>query len=242
MQWLQRKITRLPIFVQDPQIFWSNEGAKIVWNPTAVLSIPKEEELQELQKLLENQEQEELLERTKEEVEQIRLVCCATPPTKKKLQKETGSRRTRIYRRALRRDNLSTPQEQSFSYPQWGRTVNNKQKTRKCLFGVRFCKKKSRKRVAWEHRRASVLQTSAREDHKKQKKVKLHRVAVCCRSRMWPSVSKAMSSKLLCMEIPSHKTTKGDGFQKPNNNPNHLEEAIGCIGGRNNFVGIFSLL
>lgn len=40
--------------MQDPQIFWSNEGAKIVWNPTAVLSIPKEKELQELQKLLEN--------------------------------------------------------------------------------------------------------------------------------------------------------------------------------------------
>lgn len=33
MQWLQRKSTRLPIFVQDPQIFWSNEGAKIVWTP-----------------------------------------------------------------------------------------------------------------------------------------------------------------------------------------------------------------
>lgn len=59
---------------------------------------------------------------------------------------------------------------------------------------------------------------------------------------MSPNVSKAMSIKLLCMGIPSHKTTEGDGFQKPDNNPNHLKEGIGCIGGRNNFVGIFSLL
>lgn len=83
------------------------------------------------------------MERTKEEVEQTRLVCCATPPTK--IAKKTGSRCTRIYRRALRRDNLSTTQERSFSYPQWGRTVNNKQETRKRLFGVRLFKKKSKK-------------------------------------------------------------------------------------------------
>ena len=83
------------------------------------------------------------MERTKEEVEQTRLVCCATPPTK--IAKKTGSRSTRIYRRALRRDNLSTSQERSFSYPQWGRTVNNKQGTRKRLFGVRLFKKKSKK-------------------------------------------------------------------------------------------------
>ena len=83
------------------------------------------------------------MERTKEEVEKTRLVCCATPPTK--IAKKTGSRCTRIYRRALRRDNLSTTQERSFSYPQWGRTVNNKQETRKRLFGVRLFKKKSKK-------------------------------------------------------------------------------------------------
>lgn len=64
------------------QILWNNEGQKIVWNPTAVLSIPKVEELQELQRLLENQEKEELLERTKAEVGQTRLVHCTSSPTK----------------------------------------------------------------------------------------------------------------------------------------------------------------
>lgn len=179
------------------------------------------------------------MERTKEEVEQTRLVCCATPPTE--IAKKTGSRCTRIYRRALRRDNLSTSQERSFSYPQWGRTVNNKQETRKRLFGVRLFKKKSKKESlgSIEGRLYCRL---VQEKSTKNKKVKPHRVAVCCRGRMWPNVSKAMSSRLLRMGIPSHKTTKGDSFQKPDNNPNHLKEGIGCIGGRNNFVGIFSLL
>lgn len=44
--------------------------------------MPKVEELQDLQKLLENQEQEELLERTKAAVAQTRWVCCTSSPTK----------------------------------------------------------------------------------------------------------------------------------------------------------------
>lgn len=117
------------------------------------------------------------MERTKEEVEQTRLVCCATPPTK--IAKKTGSRCTRIYRRALRRDNLSTTQERSFSYPQWGRTVNNKQETRKRLFGVRLFKKKSKKEslgsIEWR-----LYCRLVQEKSTKNKKVKPHRVAVCC--------------------------------------------------------------
>lgn len=143
MQWLQQKSTRLPIFVQDPQIFWSKEGAKIVWNPTAVIFIPKEEELQQLQNYCKTRSRksfwrEQRRRCNKQDWSAVRL-------RQPKLQKETGSRRTRIYRRALGRDNLSTSQERSFSYPQWGRTVNNKQETRKRLFGVRLFKKKSKK-------------------------------------------------------------------------------------------------
>ena len=39
---------------------------------------------------------------------------------------------------------------------------------RKRSFGERFCKKKSKKRAAWEHRRASVLQIGASEDQNKK--------------------------------------------------------------------------
>ena len=39
---------------------------------------------------------------------------------------------------------------------------------RKRPFGERFCKKKSKKRAAWEHRRASVLQIGAGEDQNKK--------------------------------------------------------------------------
>ena len=61
---------------------------------------------------------------------------------------------------------------------------------------------------------------------------------------MWRNVSKALWCKLLSMGIASHKTKKGDGCQKLDYNPNYLKKTIGyslrCIGGRDNFVRLFS--
>lgn len=46
--------------------------------------------------------------------------------------------------RTAQRQSLNVPRT-ILSFPQWGRTVNNKQETRKRLFGVRLFKKKSKK-------------------------------------------------------------------------------------------------
>lgn len=140
MQWLQRKSTRLLIFVQDPQIFWS----KNCLEPHCRTIHPKGERAAGAAKTTGKLGVGRAFGENKGGggTNKIGLLCDSV---NQKLKKKTGSRCIRIYSRALRRENLSTSQERSFSYPQWGRTVNNKQETRKRLFGVRLFKKKSKK-------------------------------------------------------------------------------------------------
>lgn len=148
LQWLPRKDTKLQIRVQDLRTFWNNGGRRIAWNPISVLSTPKVEDLQELQRLLEEEEQNELVARRMElrqKQEGVGQQDCSTagPHPTKVAKRRWKWTKVSISYRASQRQPSEVPQGQSFSYPPWERTANQTQRRRHPL-GARFCKKKSR--------------------------------------------------------------------------------------------------
>ena len=83
LQWLPIRESKLRIHVQDSQTFWNNEGTRIAWNPISVLATPKAEDLQELQRLLEDEENPRMvLEAEARREGPPRPLGCLAPPNK----------------------------------------------------------------------------------------------------------------------------------------------------------------
>ena len=87
IQWLPNRESKLQIHVQEPKTFWNNEGTRIAWNPISLLAIPKAEDLQDLQRLLEDEENRRMVLEAEEMEEPPRLRFWPAPPPNKHCKK-----------------------------------------------------------------------------------------------------------------------------------------------------------